>query len=195
VSVYFVRKFREVLNVKTGSTNTNSISAIIAQTRPDNKILNYTANNRSSETDTSTLTEDTVVISTEGKAKSDSFQSKLEEMRNRYRMLREDLKRAEAAASGMAEQYKEKIRCMRIAMRIMSGGKVPIEDQRYLAERDMELYTQAMSMKLEKADPKEYDRLSEDEKSDSITDANDTSDSDTEPAEADAPAEVSPDST
>ena len=187
--------------MKIGNTNMNDIRSIITQIKPDTRIQSSDANNQNSGTEIpGFLSEDTVVISAEGKEKSDSFQSKLEELRNRYRTLSEELKRAEAVASGMAEQCKEKIRCMRIAMRIISGGKVPIEDQRYLAEKDMELYAHAMSMRVEKEDPEEYDRLSEDEKTENGVDVNDPAagdtavgDTDTDPAEVDATAEVSSD--
>ena len=91
------------------------------------------------------------------------MQSKLEEMRNRYHTLRDELKRAGDISEGMAESYKEKIKCMQIAMRIMAGDKVPIEDHRYLAERDKELYVKALSMRVEKRNPKEHDKLSEEE--------------------------------
>ena len=93
----------------------------------------------------------------------DDLQKKLEEMRGRYQELREGLKNAQKAGEGMAEVMKEKIRCLQIAMRIMSGGKVPEEDRRYLAEKDIELYNQAISLRIEKKDPKEYDSLLEDE--------------------------------
>ena len=177
--------------MKIGNTITKHMSATISQINPDTRIINSAASQQSSGGETSdVLSEDTVSISVAGKEKSNTFQQKLEEMRNRYRTLHDELKRAEETASGMAEECKEKIRCMRIAMRIMSGGKVPLADQRYLAEKDIELYTQAISMRIEKEDPEEYDRLSEDEKSDSVIDTNDPSDSGSEPTEIDATVEA-----
>ena len=109
---------------------------------------------------------DTVEISTEAKRKTNNFQEKLEKMRDDMRMLREELKRAREAGEGAAEAWKEKIRCLQIAMRIISGDNVPYEDHRYLREKDVELYGRAITMRVEKEDPKDLDRLSEDEEED-----------------------------
>ena len=109
-------------------------------------------------------TVDKVEISDEAKAKSDDFQKMLEDMRSEMRALREELKRAGEAGEGAAEAWKEKIRCLIIAMRIMSGDIVPEQDHRYLRDKDMDLYCRAIMMRVEKEDPDEYDRLSEDEK-------------------------------
>ena len=106
---------------------------------------------------------DTVHVSKEAKKSAKDFQSKLEEMRNEMRTLREELERAREAGEGAAEMWKIEIKCLQIAMRIMSGNKVPIEDERFLMDNKPELYAKAITMRMEKADPKEYDRLSEDE--------------------------------
>jgi len=111
---------------------------------------------------------DTVVVSDEAKKSAVDWQSKLEEMRDKMRELREGLQRAREAGEGAAEAWKEKIKCMQIAMRIMSGNKVPEEDHRFLQEKDPELYGKAITMRMEKVDPKEHDRLSEDEEEDGI---------------------------
>jgi len=112
--------------------------------------------------------EDTVNISPEAKEKDNKkdLQTMLEELRQEMQFLREGLQQAAEAGEGMAEAWKEKIKCMQIAMRIISGNKVPEEDHRFLRDRDMELYARAITMKIQKPDPDEYDRLSEDEKDD-----------------------------
>ena len=107
--------------------------------------------------------EDKVDISADAKNKTDDFQKKLDDMRNEMQTLREGLRRVSEAGSSAAKAWKERIKCLKIAMRIMSGDIVPEEDYRYLRERDMELYSRAIQMRIEKEDPKEYDRLSEDE--------------------------------
>ena len=106
---------------------------------------------------------DTVDVSEEAKRKVKDFQSKLEEMRNEMRRLREELERAGEAAEGAAEMWKIEIKCLQIAMRIMSGNKVPLADERFLMDNKPELYAKAITMRMENTDPKEYDRLSEDE--------------------------------
>jgi len=108
--------------------------------------------------------EDVVDISGGTKKKEIDWQKKLEEMRNEMRALREELKRAREAGEGAAEAWKVRIKCLQIAMRIMSGDKVPDEDHRYLREKDPELYGRSITLRIKKKDPKEYDRLSEDER-------------------------------
>jgi len=118
--------------------------------------------------------EDVVEISTEAKSKADELRQMMENMRDEMKALREGLKQAREAGEGAAAAWKEKIICLQIAMRIMSGNIVPEEDHRYLRERDIELYSRAIQLRIEKKDPDEYDRLSEDEKNDG--DKTDTSD-------------------
>ena len=121
------------------------------------------------------LIADALDISEEAKQKSkELLQSNLEEMRNRQRQLQEDIKRAGEAGEGMASAMKEKLICLKIAMRIMSGDTVPYQDHRYLAEKDPDLYHQAISMRVEKEDPEEFDRLSEDEDESRSSEAEDT---------------------
>jgi len=108
--------------------------------------------------------EDTVEISVDAKKKTKDFQKMLDQMRNEMHALREGLRQANEASEGAAEAWKEKIKCLQIAMRIMSGNIVPIEDHRYLREKDPELYSRSITLRIEKEDPDEYDRLSEDEK-------------------------------
>ena len=134
--------------------------------------------------------EDTVEISTEAiekaRDKKFDFQKALDEMRNEMRGLREGLQRAIEAGEGAAAMWKEKIKCMQIAMRIMAGDIVPEEDHRYLREKDMELYSKAIQLRIEKEDPEEYDRLSEDEEEDAKNIAGETAP--TPPTASSAPA-------
>ena len=110
----------------------------------------------------------TVEVTKEAKSKAIDWQSKLDEMRNDMRTLREGLERAKELGEGAAEAWKEKIKCLQIAMRIMSGSKVPEADHRFLQDKDPELYGKAITMRMEKVDPKEHDRLSEDEEDEGI---------------------------
>ena len=58
-------------------------------------------------------------------------------------------------------------KCLTIAIRISSGDNVPLSDMEYLKEHNMELYTQAMTLRMPKKDPKDYDSVLEDEEEDS----------------------------
>jgi len=106
---------------------------------------------------------DMVDISAEAKNKSIDFQKMLDDLRNEMQALREGLKQAREAGEGAAQAWKERIKCLQIAMRIMSGDIVPEEDHRYLREKDMELYSRAIQLRIVKEDPEEYDRLSDDD--------------------------------
>ena len=112
------------------------------------------------------LLEDMAEISENAKSDAIDMQTKLDEIRKRHQELRDGLKRAQDLGEGMSKAWKEKILCLKIAMRIMSGDKVPLEDRRFLMEKDPELYRQAISLRHEKKDQKEYERLSENEKND-----------------------------
>ena len=150
--------------MKIVGANKDSIQNMSAQAVPEIKKSAADALKRPQKTETpDIIPEDAVEISAEAKRKAADPQNRLEEMRGRLRELREEMKRAREAGEGVAEAIKEKIRCIQIAMRIMSGNKVPVEDHQYLLEKDPGLYSQAISMKIEKDDPEEYDRLSEDE--------------------------------
>jgi len=53
--------------------------------------------------------------------------------------------------------------CMEIARRITAGDKVPQQDVSYLIKHDPDLYGRAMSMRIQKKDPEEYESLLEDD--------------------------------
>lgn len=54
-------------------------------------------------------------------------------------------------------------KCMKIAMRLAAGDKVPYQDERFLMENDPELHSKAMSVRIPKQDPEEYDSVLEEE--------------------------------
>ena len=85
-------------------------------------------------------------------------------IRDYYLELRDQLKQAHESADATGESFETLGKCIQIAMRIVSGDKVPIQDERYLMENNMELYSMAMNMRMIKEDPKEWDSLLEEEK-------------------------------
>jgi len=120
--------------------------------------------------------EDTVVISAESIIMSESEREKhvpktelerllekSENANNRLRTLQDELKRAQEVGEGMAKAMKIMLKCRQIAMRIMKGDNVPLKDERFLAENDIELYGKAIQMRIQKADPKDYDSILDDE--------------------------------
>jgi len=97
------------------------------------------------------------------KDKTAEWKEKLEQMRRDMKWLRDEIQRAGEIAEGMGEAMREMIKCLRIAMRIMSGHNVPEADHRYLMDKDTALYSKAIMMRKEIIDPEDLERLSEDE--------------------------------
>ena len=70
----------------------------------------------------------------------------------------------EEQLDAMSEQLDVQMKCLKIAMNIMKGKKVPPEDERYLMENDPNGYKLAMSMKsMVKEDKKECKSVLDDE--------------------------------
>lgn len=93
---------------------------------------------------------------------------KLHDMEEWYRSMFEQLEAAHAQAKATGEGLREKMMCLEIAMRIISGDNVPKEDHQYLLKKDPGLYMRAISMRFQKEDPKDHDRLTEDEEDDGV---------------------------
>lgn len=88
---------------------------------------------------------------------------KLEEMRNNYILLADQLHNLNEQGKASAEAAEIKQKCLTIAMRIMSGDDVPADDYRFLLEKDPELYGKAIIMRMQKENPAKHKRLSKDE--------------------------------
>ena len=112
---------------------------------------------------TDALLMDILELSTKGKEMSDVMQREREDISGRYKTLMDEIRKAQEIGEGMAESMKVMLRCKIIAMRIMMGDNVPTEDERYLAENDIELYSKAKQLRIQKVDPKDYDSILEDE--------------------------------
>ena len=120
-------------------------------------------NNPSGDKAADTQPVDIVEISTAAPEQHNNAESKRDDMRGRYRTLLDEVKKAQEIGEGMAESMKVMLRCQKIAMRIMMGDNVPPQDERYLAENDIELYTKAKQLRMQKVDPEDYDSLLDDD--------------------------------
>ena len=76
---------------------------------------------------------------------------------------REEAERARETAEAMAEWLDARLKCLKIASRIMSGDRVPPEDSRFLLENDPKLYQMAVTGRLPKEDPKEHKSVLDEE--------------------------------
>lgn len=90
--------------------------------------------------------------------------------------VKEDAEAAREQAEATAKAFKAQMLCLKIAGRIIAGDKVPSQDEQYLMENDPKLYQMAVSARMPKEDPEEYDSLLEDDEEDQA------------PADASAPA-------
>lgn len=108
--------------------------------------------------------------------------------------IREQIRQAQEQADAQGEAMENHGKCMLIASRIMSGDKVPKEDEQFLIENNAELYMRAITMRVEKEDPREYDRLSEDKERGEAAPAPEAGPPETAPPDAggSAPAEPAP---
>ena len=70
----------------------------------------------------------------------------------------------EQELDALSKQMDTQMKCLKIAMNIMRGKKVPPEDERFLMENDPEGYKLAISMRsMEKVDDKECESVLKDE--------------------------------
>lgn len=74
------------------------------------------------------------------------------------------MKTEEEKLDSLSEALDIQMKCLKIAMNIMKGKKVPPQDERYLMEHDPEGYKLAISMRsMEKVDDKECESVLKDE--------------------------------
>jgi len=113
------------------------------------------------------LNQDTVSISVEAKnllAEDENLMNRnLEEFKEMMKQLRE--------SSDGKNPYIDRIKCIQIAMRIMSGDNVPNKDKYFLAENEPQMYSNALLLRKQNDKPKDYDSILEDDEGDAMIDA------------------------
>lgn len=75
--------------------------------------------------------------------------------------LMEDIKNKAMEKSDSSDPL---LKCIIIAMRIMKGHKVPLKDEKFLAEKEPEMYLRAVLLRQKNDDPKKYKTLLKEEK-------------------------------
>lgn len=73
-----------------------------------------------------------------------------------------------------------RIICMQIAMRIISGDKVPDKDRQFLAENDPGMYSKALLLQRQNDDPKKHKSLLPDDDDEDISSISSSSSASTE---------------
>ena len=138
-------------------------------------------NSPKKENETTTLsTSDKIEISDEAKAASRNTHANLQ-TKNSAQVLSSDepdkpleellaeykntggTSRADATDDGSETEAKRKLTAMKIARRISKGDNVPMQDHRFLAEFDANLYKAALkaSMVADNKDPEDHDSLAD----------------------------------
>lgn len=74
-------------------------------------------------------------------------------------MYQQELEAADEQAEAVEESFSTFGKCMRIAMRITNGDKVPLKDIDFLMEHEPDLYKQAIIMRRPNDEPKEWESV------------------------------------
>ena len=107
-----------------------------------------------------------VEISNENDKKISDASDEMQKISDRLKEFKKRLDEANEQSANAAEGWKIYLRCMQIARNIMSGNTVPKADHRYLAKHDPELYSKALTLRVEKEEPKKLKKVSSEKKSD-----------------------------
>ncbi len=78
-------------------------------------------------------------------------------------MYQQELEAADEQAEAVEESFSTFGKCMRIAMRITNGDKVPLKDIDFLMEHEPDLYKQAIMMRRPNDEPKEWESVLDEE--------------------------------
>ncbi len=105
----------------------------------------------------------TITIDEKQRLKKEEQQKRLQADQQILDECQRMLESSKEQAIAAGKDAKVRLKCIIISSRIMSGDEVPLEDYKYLAKHDPELYGKALSMRFKSDNPKKYDRISEDE--------------------------------
>lgn len=83
--------------------------------------------------------------------------------------LIEQFQNAQKNADKESEAYEDMIKCLTIASRIIAGDKVPYKDQKFLQEKEPDIYFKANLLKTPKLKPKEHKSVLGDDEEDEDT--------------------------
>lgn len=123
------------------------------------------ANKKSSESGSNNPVDESTGV---GLTISDEALSLLEEYREKVSQSDgsgfQDMAQAmKTDAKEAAKEAKIRIQCMKIAIRLAAGDKVPQKDEKFLIENNPEMYNQAKAAQIMKKNPKEYKSVLDDE--------------------------------
>lgn len=127
-----------------------------------NKIGSESKQTKSPRTDTLTLTQEAQQYLARTKNKSEkseqgNFSSTNQEKNTSFIEMEAFIKQLqESKENKSGNRIQDLAKCMKIARRIMHGDKVPLKDQKFLAEKFPELYKNSLMFKQHNPEPKKY---------------------------------------
>ncbi len=84
--------------------------------------------------------------------KREDFNKILEELK----MVEKELKESQEKNQQEKDALETHMKCLKIALRIMTGNKVPLKDHRFLSKNDPALYGKSILMRIPKEKPIKY---------------------------------------
>lgn len=163
-------------NIVKSNEVRDKIDQLKAKPNADEKKRNKSLTNRNTNRDELgielNISEEALALLKGSKVQLENNNKILEEIKEQkenklqdyYTKLSEFLDEAHKSSEGAGEAYKTLGRCIKIAMRIVSGDNVPAKDAHYLMENNKELYSMAMNMRMIKDDPKDLESVLDEEK-------------------------------
>lgn len=94
------------------------------------------------------------------KQNAEKLKQKQQDAKAQSYALLEQLEAANEKAKSISDTARMQSKCLLIASRIMAGDEVPRADHRFLAQNNSELYGKAITMRVNKENPKKYKRVS-----------------------------------
>ena len=121
---------------------------------------------------------DLLELSAEATQRTKDINDELQEMSDKLKDFTNQLEVARKQSQSAAKSWEILIKCLKIAMRIMSGDIVPRADHKYIAKHEPEMYSKALTMRMNKEDPKKHKRLSKKEDESEKTEKQDSMEKD-----------------
>lgn len=89
---------------------------------------------------------------------------------NYLKIVKEMLENLQIDSEEENDYFSDRLKCIKIAMRIINGDEVPEKDKKFLAKTDPEMYFKAILLKRQNENAKKYDSVLNDKKTDNAID-------------------------
>ena len=122
---------------------------------------------------------DNITISNDGLEAQKKYKKHQEDEARRIeqelKRIKEEMEKTREKAEADAKMWKTISKCLTIAMRIMMGDIVPVQDEKFLMENDRELYSKAITLRtgiqsIKNKDPKKHKSILDENDLKNVTD-------------------------